>query len=114
VGRKPLFGVKVQLNAAEDIPETEIVPVEIDEFLTPPRGDSKVEDFDLLAHVEVEPEKEEGEEDEEEEEDPEKEEEAVQKYKKTIPNIQKFWVKFMHEKEDFVDQIVRCFDEGLD
>lgn len=57
------------------------MPVELDEFLVHPRGDSKVEDFDLLSHIEVEPEKEEGDEEEEEEEDPEKEDAAVQKYK---------------------------------
>ena len=67
----------MQLNSDNIIPEHEIIQVALDDFLIPPRGESKIEDFDLLAHVELEAEKEEGDDDAESEEDPEKEEEAV-------------------------------------
>jgi hypothetical protein len=53
----------------------------------PPRGDSKTEDFDLLAHLELEPEKEEGEEDDDD--DYGEPEDAIIEpiYKKVVPNI---------------------------
>lgn len=55
------------------MPPSEIEMVECDEFRLPPGGTSKEEDFDLLCHLELEPEKEEkkagADDDEEEEED---------------------------------------------
>lgn len=47
------------------------MPVECDDFRLPPGGTSKEEEFDLLCHLELEPEKEEKKkgDDEEEQED---------------------------------------------
>lgn len=61
----------------------------IDDFIMPPRGTSKEEDFDLLSHLELEKEKVE---DEPEEED-DGQVEQVQLYKKTLPNVHNFWIK---------------------
>lgn len=61
----------------------------IDDFIMPPRGTSKEEDFDLLSHLELEKEKVE---DEPEEED-DGQIEQVQLYKKTLPNVHNFWIK---------------------
>ena len=69
------------------MPASDIVEVKIDDFLPHPRGKSQVEDYDLLAHVEV---KEAGEEEEEDDKMGDEEEEEdlfVQKYRKTVPNI---------------------------
>jgi hypothetical protein len=65
-GREPLFYISLTLNDKNDIPEDEVVPVEIDDFNLPPRGTSKEDDFDVLAHLELEPEIVEKDEDEEE------------------------------------------------
>ena len=67
-GYEPLFYLNVNLNDSKPIPDEEIGKVPIDEFILPPRGKSKEEDFDLLCHLEVEQVKPEGEEEEEEEE----------------------------------------------
>ena len=53
-GYEPLFYLNVNLNDSKPIPEEEIVKVPIDEFILPPRGKSKEEDFDLLCHLEIE------------------------------------------------------------
>ena len=66
-GYEPLFYLNVNLNDSKPIPDEEIGKVQIDEFILPPRGKSKEEDFDLLCHLEVEQVKPEGEEEEEEE-----------------------------------------------
>lgn len=65
-GREPLFHLNVQLDDSKTIPIDEIGQVPIDDFILPPRGKSKEEEFDLLAHLELEKERAD---DEEEEED---------------------------------------------
>lgn len=70
-GQEPLFLVQVELDDKEDIPENEIVNKRIEYFN---QKTSKIEEFDLLSHCELEPEKEEGAESDEEE-DPEEMEE---------------------------------------
>ena len=42
------------LDDGNELPEKEIVPIEIDDFLPHPRGKSEVQDFDLLAHLTLE------------------------------------------------------------
>ena len=67
-GSEPLFFVSAMLQDEIEIPKEEIKMVEIDDFALPPRGKSVMEDFDLLAHLEIEaPNEEDG---EEEVEDP--------------------------------------------
>jgi len=44
----------VQLNDSKNVDESEIKEVPINDFILPPRGDSQVQDFDLLAHIEDE------------------------------------------------------------
>jgi dynein heavy chain len=64
-GREPLFNVSVTLNDSKPIPANEIKKVVCEDFILPPRGHSKESDFDLLCHLELEPEKtEKGEEEE--------------------------------------------------
>jgi len=56
-GQEPLFNISVTLNDARAIPGNEIKKVVCDDFVLPPRGQSKDQDFDLLCHLELEPEK---------------------------------------------------------
>ena len=89
--------------------------VECPDFILPPRGTSKKEEFDLLCHLELEPEKEEkkgGDDDEEENE--EQAVEAEIKYKSVVPHIQDYWLKTKPESDDYIDVVVRCFASGLD
>jgi hypothetical protein len=78
-----------------------------------PKGTSKTEDFDLLAHLELEEEKEEGDDDEGEGEG---DEDAVIEpiYRKTVPNIEKFWIRMQPDKNDYIEVIVKTFASGLD
>lgn len=90
--------------------------VECDDFRLPPGGTSKEEEFDMLCHLELEPEKEEkkgGAEDEEEEVDEENMVD-VPKYKSTVPKIQEFWLRTVPDQDDYIDVLVRCFASGLD
>jgi len=89
--------------------------VECADFRLPPSGTSKEHEFDLLCHLELEPEKEEkkGNDDEEEEQDDQQAVE-VPKYKSTVPRIQEFWLKTVPDADDYIDVLVRCFASGLD
>lgn len=88
-GSEPLFSVQLTLNDKVPIPASEVKKVVCEEFLLPPRGHSKDSDFDLLCHLELEPEK--AEKGEEEEgaggEAAEKSAVAEIKYKSVVPNI---------------------------
>jgi hypothetical protein len=57
----------------------------------PPRGTSKIEDFDLIAHIEEEPEVVEGESDSASMAD-NMDDEYVQKYRQVVPNIHDKWI----------------------
>lgn len=50
-GKEPLFYTEVTLDDADEITGDQIVDVEIDDFQPHPRGKSKIEDFDMLAHL---------------------------------------------------------------
>lgn len=92
-GREPLFNVSVTLNDARPIPEKEIKKIVCEDFVLPPRGHSKEEDFDLLCHLELEPEKtEKGEEEAEEGEKAEENKVVELKYKSIVPNISDHWL----------------------
>ena len=78
----------------------------------PPRGESKVEDFDLIAHIEDEPVKPEKGADDSEEDD-EAEEVVVQKYKKIVPNIHELWIQLSPNLNEFESLINKTFDQGL-
>jgi hypothetical protein len=69
----------------------------------PDRGTSTEDQFDLLAHLELEPIK--NEEEEEEEEVEAGDVEIVQLYKKTLPNIHNFWIRLEPERSEFKMQI---------
>ena len=100
----------------EPIPAEEIQEEQIDDFIPQPKGQSKVEDFDLLAHLQLEEEKEEGDDDEDEAdpgEEPEQEV-AVPIYKKVVPNIQHFWIKQTPDHEDYIGVILSTFTKGLE
>ena len=110
-----MFHVEINLNDKKDIPKNHIQSVPIDEFKLPPGGTSLEEEFDLLAHIELEPEIEEKkDEDEEEEEEEEKVEEDEQKFKSIVPQIQNFWLKMTPSEDDFIDEVVNSFEMGLD
>jgi hypothetical protein len=103
-GQEPLFYVNVTIEDSKEIEAKEIIPVEIDEFILPPRGTSVMQDFDLLTHIQLEPEKDPNE--EEEDDGEEKETEKVQLFKQTVPNIHKFWIQLVPEKKDFIDRVL--------
>ena len=89
-GREPLFYVSIHLNDAQPIPENEVLKVETDDFNLPPRGTSKESDFDLLCHLEIEPEvdeKNKGEDDDDGTAVPETNQVFEKKYKLTVPKI---------------------------
>ena len=60
-----MFYVEILLASETKIPANAIEQRKIEDFILPPRGTSKPEDFDPLAHLELEEPKAEGEEDEE-------------------------------------------------
>lgn len=88
-GREPLFYVGIQLYDRNEIPNYAIQQIPCDEFRLPPGGTSKEEDFDMLCHLEVEPEKEEKKKGEEDDEDEQEDimAEPEQKYKLVVPTI---------------------------
>jgi len=91
-GREPLFNVSVTLYDAKPIPVHEIKKVVCEDFILPPRGHSKESDFDLLCHLELEPEKAEKGGDDDEEGAAESAAVAEVKYKSTVPHISDYWL----------------------
>lgn len=63
-GSEPLFYINVTIEDSKPIEADEIVDVPIEEFVLPPRGTSVIQDFDLLNHIMLEPEKDPNEEEE--------------------------------------------------
>jgi len=127
---EPLFQIKLESNFNEINPEY-YVEEDLYEFIPPPFGNSKVEEFSLLNHVHLyEPKpKEEKEEKKDKKkagkkEDEEEEEEEDQDagggydenkiYKRiTIPGICKLWVQVKPNLDLFFKDIVMCIAEGL-
>lgn len=117
-GREPLFNVSVSLNDSKPIPGDEIKKIVCDEFVLPPRGHSKDSDFDLLCHLELEPEKEEKKGDDDDAEGGAAAAEASQiiepKYKSIVPNITGHWLQMTPSSSDYIKSVVGCFIEGLE
>ena len=91
------------LDDKKAIPEDEIVKVVIDDFLLPPRGTSQTHEFDLLAHIEVEPEKD----DEEGSSEYGNEGDVyLVKEKITCPNIQNYWIKLLPNQDEFSQLVI--------
>ena len=55
-GSDPMFDVKLELTDDMPIPENEIHEKVCPDFLMPPSGQSHISEFDLLVHLEIEPE----------------------------------------------------------
>jgi hypothetical protein len=92
-GREPLFSVSVTLNDSRPLPANEIKKEICPDFIVPPRGHSKDSEFDLLCHLELEPEKAEKGEVEEEAADGAPEAKVFEvKYKSVVPNISDNWL----------------------
>jgi dynein heavy chain len=109
-GREPLFNVSVTLNDARPLPEKEIKKVVCEDFILPPRGQSREEDFDLLCHLELEPEKAEKGEEEEEPAAGEGQQANIEvKYKSTVPNISDQWLQMTPSAKDYINAVVVCF-----
>lgn len=111
-GTDPLFSVLMELSDSKPIPANKIVKVEVDDFKPPPHGTSQPKDFDLLTHLELEPEK-----DPDAKEEEEEEEEAanifVKKYKDTIPEIHTIWLNLSPNKQEFSNLFENIFNDGL-
>lgn len=104
----PLFYVAVKLCDENEIPATEIKEVRIDDFTR----DSKLVDFEPLAHLELEEIKEDESDapsDGGEPEDPI----FAPIYKKTIPKIEKYWLRLEPDAEDYIEILIRTFSQGL-
>ena len=112
-GHEPLFYTRVALDDSHAIPEREIVKVVIDDFLLPPRGTSQEHEFDLLAHIEVEPEL--GSQDGSSSAEYGREEGDVYlvKEKMTVPNIQRYWIKLLPNADEFSSLVIQTFADGL-
>ena len=104
------------MNDRQQIPERDILKVQCDDFRLPPGGTSKESDFDMLCHLELEPELDEKKKDDDDEEDAKDQANEMMeiKYKLTIPTIQDYWLKMNPDAEDYIDIMVRCFAQGLD
>ena len=124
-GNEPLFYVKVTIHDKIPVPESAVEKVEIEEFKLPPHGTSEAKDFDLLAHIELEPSDEELAEIQKAEEermaDGEEAEGAAEemrvatpKYKLSVPSIQEFWLTTDPSIDDYYNIVVNCFSEGLE
>ena len=53
-GIEPMFSVNIVFHPSNPIPDSDIVKVVPEEFLKPPHGTSKDEDFDPTVHFELE------------------------------------------------------------
>ena len=108
-GHDPLFSVKLELKVDNEIPEDKCVQVEVEDFKPPPHGTSQPNDFDLLSHLELEPESdEEGKDDEESEEV----DNIIQKkYKDTCPDIYKLWLNLSPSREEFSMLFEKIFND---
>jgi hypothetical protein len=81
----------------------------IEDFILPPRGTSKPEDFDPIAHLVID------EPADEVEEDPEDDEKAPEPIiQRTVPGIDKLWLTMSPSKDDYVNVIHRTFSSGLE
>lgn len=86
-----------------------------DDFRLPPSGTSEEKDFDLLTHLELEPEQLEKKGKNEDEDEKEVLAEVdIPKYKSTVPSIQEYWLKAVPDQDDYIDVVDRCFASGLD
>jgi dynein heavy chain len=124
---EPLFQIKLESNFIEIHPSY-FEEEEIPEFIPPPFGNSKLEDFSLLYHVHlmedvvktdvVDPTAKKGKKDEEEEEEEDHEDgggfDENRVYKGVrIPNICKIWINVRPGLDQFYSDLVRCIGEGL-
>ena len=111
-GTDPLFSVVLELNDKDDIPEHKIIKVECDDFKPPPHGTSQPRDFDLVTHLELEPDP--GEVEEGDADDSEEKEEVIEKkYKDTCPDIHHIWLNLTPSKQDFSNLFENIFNDGL-
>jgi hypothetical protein len=76
----------------------------------PPRGTSTLEDFDPLAHLEIE-EAATGEESADGEAD---EAPPAPIYKLTVPNIEKYWLVMDPSESEYIEVIIKTFATGLE
>ena len=75
----------------------------------------KVDDFDLLAHLKLTEPSQRTDDDEDEDEFVDKEPEAIEPiFRKLVPNIEKFWIKMEPNEHDYIEVIIRTFDQGLE
>ncbi len=113
-GSEPLFTVNLTLNDKQAIPVNEVKKVVCEDFILPPRGHSKEQDFDLLCHLELEPEKADKAEDEDPGEGGAAATPAEIKYKSVVPNIQQYWLQMTPGAKDYSNSVIFCFNEGLE
>ena len=108
-----MFFVSAQLHDDVEIPPDQIHMIEIDDFVRPPRGRSVTEEFDLLAHLEIEPEKD-GDEEEEEVGEGAEVQAPEPILRKIVPNIEKYWLRMEPDEHAYIEVIIRTFASGLD
>ena len=112
-GKEPLFYAEVTLDDSDDLPEKEIVPVEIEDFMPHPRGTSQTEDFDLLAHLTIEEPKDADADEDEDDGEEDEEAEAKKIFRLTAPKIQERWIKLVPDQNQFAQIIQKTFVDGL-
>lgn len=108
-GFMPLFYLQIVLDDSQAIPPDKIKQEPIEDFVPPPRGTSKTEDFNLLEHIEMQPEKDEN---EESESSDLSDVEPVQKYRSVVPTIHDEWIQLHPTREDFIQLIQNTFSQG--
>ena len=105
----PLFYVAVKLCDENEIPAVEVQDVRIDDFTR----DSKLVDFEPLVHLELEEirDDEDGEASDQGGEQPDPIFAPI--YRKTIPKIEKYWLRLEPDAEDYIEILIRTFSQGL-
>lgn len=117
--KDPLFHLSINAVFSKQIPEAFIKTQIIPNYLPPPLGSSKLEDFSLLCHICI---KEESRiKPKIEEEGPEEEEDSDLYYddektftREICPNLYKIWLEIQPNQEEFLQGILLAIKEGGD
>lgn len=116
---QPMFKVDVKFDPSRQ--PDKIIEVKPEEFLRPPHGHSKDEDFDPTVHLELEPEKEEGADGEGEEDDAisfdSDGKEKIKKpivYKLEAPTLYKCWLYIAPDKKMILTKLQETLTDGLE
>lgn len=109
--KEPLFSSTLVAKLDTYLSESDLETTLVDEFLTPPIGNSKLEEFNMIVHLQRE---EEGKKEEEaEKKDDKMPEDPVYEYKK-IKNISQVWMEVQPSCSKIIEDVSLCVTNGLE